>query len=395
MATPKQKADVRPISFVLHNTAAGGGTPTKIDLVIRPEDLTRPEPSRTVIHQTLGGAWLDSWGAGLPTVQISGTTGWGAGGRKDGLQEFQRLHETVFKRWHDEREAAIVRGFDPDKVKLIFADELDEFTWVVAPLNFVLRRNKARPLLSQYQISLGWIADGVIEKSAVDGELASLGDVMGVAKSQSQLERIRDTLANSLAKIQDFAASLKGSIGAVLGPIQQAVASFTALTATVLSYVNDVIATGMSVIQAVSNPLIEIAGNLSRAAANVVNAVSSVLSIPQRIKAEFSRVVSAFVNVFCVLSNGLGKRKFLPNYDDLYGASVCSSTAGGRPLSRYDTQNPFPELLPVQSGPVTVTGNAQASLARLMALDVTDRATTTTEQLQAEMISVTTGVLIV
>lgn len=391
MATPNQKADARPISFLFHNTSMGGEAPVKVDLVIRPEDLTRPDPSRTVIHQTLGGAWLDSWGAGLPSVQISGTTGWGGGGRKDGLEEFKRLHSTIFKRWHDERESAIRNGFDPDKVKLIFCDDLDEFTWVVAPLNFVLRRNKARPLLSQYQINLGWVSDGVADRKEAEAAIAAMAESMAISKPQGFLDKVKASLSNALGKIKAFAAKIKGAIGAVLGPIQRAVAAFTELTAAALGFVQDVIATGMSIVRAVTNPLIGIASNLCRAAANVTNIVQSILSIPQRLKAEFSRVASAFTNAFCVLKNAFGGRRPLPSYDDLYGASTCSSTAGGRPISRFDTDNPFPLLLPIETGIAKVTGAAAGAINRLASLDVIVN-TPQTSQIHSDMVVATTGV---
>jgi hypothetical protein len=92
-------------------------------------------------------------GVGLPTISLSGHTGWGAGTRPDGFQEFQDLYETVFAGWHDARQERS-NGTNPDDIKLIFADELDDFTWAVAPQSFVLKRNKSRPLLSTYQISM-------------------------------------------------------------------------------------------------------------------------------------------------------------------------------------------------------------------------------------------------
>lgn len=157
MPTPDQKADVRPISFTLQNQ--GGGGTISMDLVIRPEDLNRTEPSRLSTIQTLGGAWADNFGRGIGTVTIAGHTGWGQGGRPNGLGVFLALHDLVYTRWHAARAAAVDAGRDPDSVKLIFADALDEFVWVVAPQVFTLRRNKSRPLLSQYNIVLTWLAD--------------------------------------------------------------------------------------------------------------------------------------------------------------------------------------------------------------------------------------------
>jgi hypothetical protein len=331
----QQKSDVRPISFVLHNQAKGDA-PVKVDLVIRPEDLTRTEPSRITTHQTLGSAWADNFGPGVPTVTISGTTGWGAGGRPDGVQQFMLLHATVFQRWHAERAAAVNNGLDPDKVKLIFDDSLDVFTWVVTPQSFVLRRNKSRPLLSQYQIALSYLSDDVAETLDALSKLSVLGD---------NKDNALTSLEASIRTIEKFAKDISGAIGAVLGPVQSAFAEFTKLTATVLSTTQRLIKAGMSVVDSALVPLMNIAGNLSRAGANITRTYQSIVSIPDQINARFSRVAAAFNNAACLFENAFRKRKFISNYDDLYGASTCSSTAGGKQVSAYTTENPFPTLI--------------------------------------------------
>jgi hypothetical protein len=368
MATPNQKAEARPISFMFHNTATNDA-PVKVDLVIRPEDLTRPETSRAMVHQSLGGAWLDSWGEGVPSVQISGTTGWGQGDRKDGQAEFLNLHEQIFKRWHLERESAVKNGFSPDKVKLIFADELDDFIWVVAPMNFTLRRNKSRPLLSQYQINLSWLSDGVADLDAAKQAIADLAASTSLKKPLGFLDRVKASLAGALHTIKTFATMVKGKIGDFLGPIKQAFADFTSLTASVLEFVQGTISAGMGVVTELTGGLFNMATNLCRGASNVTNMFSSIMSIPDRIKSEFSRVSAAFTNAFCVLRNAFKGRRQLPNLDDLYGASTCSSTAGGRPISKYANENPFPVFMPVQQRAASISTSAASSVTSLVKLD--------------------------
>lgn len=382
MATPKQKADVRPISFLLHNLAVGTA-PIKIDLVIRPEDLTRSDQSRLMVHQTLGGAWADNFGAGVPSLQISGTTGWGAGGRKDGLEEFIRLHNTIFKSWHTERDAALKAGLDPDLVKLLFCDDLDRFTWVVAPQSFVLKRNRSRPLLSQYNINLSFMADGVADRKNAEDALKA---------AEGGKDSALDSLESALNTINDFVDSIKGAIGAILGPIQKAFAKFTAMTAKILGFVKGILKAGMGIVSAITGPLMNIAGNLSRAAANVCHAFQSVMSFPSKAKAAFSRVASAFTNAFCVLKNAFKKRKFLPNYDDLYGASTCSSTAGGKPVSRYNTENPFPVLMPIEDSRVSVSSSAAQSVSKLANMD-TVRSPMPTSQIHANLNTTNNGLV--
>lgn len=351
MSTPKQKAEDRPISFVLHNMATGT-PPLEVPLVIRPEDLSRQDVSRLAVTQTLGGAFADSFGPGVPSVQISGHTGWGAGNRKDGLQEFLNLYERVFHEWHRLRDEAIKANLDPDKVRLIFSDKLDEFTWVVAPQNFTLRRSRSRPLLAQYQINLIWVSGDVAETmSALDALKAEAAGA--AALKQNGL----DSLVNSLAKIEK---SIADKVTKVLGPIQSAVNKVTALTAQALNTVQGLVSGALQVPAAIAQQALQLATSLTKAATNVYQSVVSLVSLPMTAKAYFQQVASAFENAFCVLSNVLHPAEGLPNYDDLYGASNCSSTSGGAPMSVYDNLNPFNVYQPLPRGHVYVIENGTA-----------------------------------
>lgn len=364
MAPPSQKADKRPISFVLHDTSKGS-PPVEVGLVIRPEDLTRTDTSRLSTVQTLGGAWVDNFGPGLPTVQIAGHTGWGGGNRPDGIAEFQKLYDTVFARWHALRADAVKSGLDPDKVKLIFADGLDDFTWVVAPQNFILKRNRSRPLLSQYQINLTYVSDDVKET------MAALSDLKRLASGEGFIEVIArknglESLAASLKKVTE---AINGKITNFLGPVQREVDKLLRVTAKALRSVNSILQSATSVTETLTNGLIGITTSLTRAAANVAHMVHSIVALPNRVKAQFMRLASAMENAFCLLVNVFKPRRFLPNYSDLYGASMCSSTGGGRPISRYDTENPFPALYPARQPDATVSAQASNALSRIMSTD--------------------------
>jgi hypothetical protein len=359
MAAPSQKADQRPISFVLHDTASGA-PPVEVSLVIRPEDLTRTDQSRLTTTQTLGGAWADSFGKGIPALQIAGHTGWGSGDRPSGLDAFQRLHNSVFKGWHKSRDKAVAQGLDPDKVKLIFSDGLDDFTWVVAPQTFILKRNKSRPLLVQYQISMTWLAD-----SAAAGGAHSLGgmlaDMTGMGKDAGL-----SSLMSSINHIEDFA---KNGISSVLGPVQGVFDSMLGISASALRLTHSVVSGITSITGSAASGLFKMASTLTKAAANATAMVLGIVTMPQRIKAQFMRVASAFDNAFCLLGNIFKPRKFLPNYDDLYGSSNCSSTTGGSPLSRFDRENPFPIYVPQPPSVATVSPAAAAAMISLNAAD--------------------------
>ena len=358
MTTPLQKSSDRPISFVLHNMAMET-TPVEMKLVIRPEDLTRTDLSRLTTTQTLSGAWADNFGRGIPTIQLSGTTGWGSGDLPDGLKAFQALHELIFSQWHSQRAQALSIARDPDKVKLIFADYLDGFIYVVAPQNFVLRRNKSRPLLSQYQINLTWLSDDVAET------------MKAVAKASpgSMSATMENALDSFLKSIDDISNAITSGISSVLGEIKGVFDKLLDVTAKALKAVQRVIAAGMNIVNAVTSGLLGIAGSLTRAMANVTSMVRSVMSLPQVIMSKFQLLTAALENAFCILTNVFTSGKFLPNYNSLYGASNCSSTAGGSPISKYATENPFPVLFPLKTTAFEMPSASGPALGRLVNLD--------------------------
>lgn len=378
MATSNQKADVCPISFVLHNQATGE-TPVTVTLAIRPEDLNRKEPSRLAITQTLGGAWADNFGPGVGSLTITGHTGWGQGGRPNGQEHFERARDLVYVQWHAQRERARLSGLDPDLVKLIFADGLNKFEWVVAPVRFELKRNRSRPLLAQYAIELDWLGDLSPSDSAsplvLDGQQGSLG---------------MDSIGESIKVLGGFRTS---GIGALLGDLRVPFEALVTLTGDVLQKVQGITNGVIAPISSASAQLIAIAGDLSMAGANATHTVQAVLVLPDRAKAHLSRVSSAYANAFCVIRNIFKTRQFLPDYDDLYGASLCSSTAGGRPISRYNTESPFPALFPAEAAAASRSSSASQSLARLRSLDPV-LSPISASQLASDMAAISAGVVL-
>ncbi len=124
MRPPPQKN--RPIGFYLT-----GGTvpvPARINLPIRPEELTRAETSRIQVTQTLGGAWADSFGAGLTKISLAGHCGWRGAFFLPGEEVFHSLRSMVFQAWHDRRQAAAAAGQDPAQERLYYADTLNDIT---------------------------------------------------------------------------------------------------------------------------------------------------------------------------------------------------------------------------------------------------------------------------
>lgn len=177
MPPPSQR--LAPIGFA--------GTGGDYQFIIRPEELTRFEPSRLAVQQTLGGAWIDAFDRGIITIKISGTTGWrgasplGTGNVNitSGEEQFHLLRENSFISWHAQRAAIAAGGGDPNDVELIFIDTLNGYTDLVAPKSFTLRRSKTRPLLMMYSIEMLVLQDLATSTFGFDAGNTNFGFIFG------------------------------------------------------------------------------------------------------------------------------------------------------------------------------------------------------------------------
>lgn len=364
-APTSQKADVRPISFVLVDESRQIDiiSPKRVvTLYIRPEELTRIDPSRLTTTQTLGkNAFADDFGTGIPAINIQGHTGWHRSAdinANDGEARFLELKNQVYTEWHRRREEARKSGIDPEKIKLIFADALDSFAAVVAPISFTLRRSRARPLLLQYQIALTVIDENIDQAEFFDGVN---GRALGAADLQiSGL----DSLLGSINKITDFLRDIETTVDrAIVAPV----ADFMRKTNQVYLAVNNAIRAG----DGVADSLITVARLSSQAGLNIFRTLAAVVGIPSLTRVRLMQIAGAYSNVFCVLRNAINQQLFFEDYSPLFGASTCSSTAGGRPPSPLSGVNPFYLVDPTPvTPPVQVSFAAHNSMVQLASNDV-------------------------
>lgn len=120
----------------------------------RPEEVTYTHPTRSTVHQTLGGGWVDDFGPGLVDINISGHTGWRGSFGVPGEVMAYNLRNACNQLYHDLRRERALSGKNPDDVEMIFVDTLNVCAYVVYPTSFQLRRNRHRPLLYMYQMRL-------------------------------------------------------------------------------------------------------------------------------------------------------------------------------------------------------------------------------------------------
>lgn len=354
-----QRAGVRPISFLLQNGKEFGAPVT---LKIRPTDLTKTEPSRVTLHQTLGRdvqGWSDNFGAGLPTVVISGHTGWRSGGQSgmDGAAAFEQLNNLVMRDYHASKQRAIDSGIDPATVKLLFIDMLDDFAWNVSPTSFVLRRSRSQPLLFNYNMTMQAIS------TEIDNPLKVAPLSMSVAAGVKALGGLVDKLESMSAMVQGWVLDAIALKDRLLAPLASAVKRFYDMSMRIFNAVNNAVSSVKSFISSTANSLIKIASDIAGVGINIFRTISSIMSLPGYLKSALMRVAGAFNEALCILRNSLKPRKIFEDYDGIYGASNCSSTSGGRQNSAYTNMNAF-SLMQTNS-PVIANNDAINNISEL------------------------------
>ena len=377
-----QKAGDRPISFVLDDQTALGGSPVSLDLVIRPEDLTRTDPSRINVQQTLGGAWADSFGPGVPMININGHTGWRRtdGDSNDGQERFVALKEQVFDNWHASRKAAVQAGQDPNGVQLVFSDALDGFAVVVAPMNFALRRSRSRPLLLQYSIQMAVLDQNVDQL----GYLQFGGGFLDADVTQSLG---LDSLTASINEITGYINQVHTFVDRTLvAPVK----AFMNQTARLYNAVTGAVSAASNTV----GSLISVATLSARAGMNLFRTMATVASLPTFARSMLMQVAGSYSNAFCVLRNALHQRLTYPDYSSLYGSSNCSSTSGGRPISMLAGVNPFYQIVPSTGAlPVTLSTSGNTAMATLANSDPV-LAPMTTSDLSSALRDVNSGLAV-
>lgn len=355
-ATTNQKADAAPIGFRLEPLSGG---PVSLNLPIRPEDLSYNQPALQTAVQTLDGAFVDDFGEGIETIQIAGHTGWGQGNRPDGVEQFRRLHDLVWVRWHNERRLALEQGQDPAGVRLLFVDALNDATRVVVPGLFSLKRNRSSPLLIRYQINMTVLSANITPQQTDPLSIGSSSSPFGVLSGLASLK-------SSMSGIASAAANVRGLVDA---SIVQPVQAFMGVTHDVMSGVTGLVDGVKGVVSAEAAQLAGVGADLALAGRNVFHAYNAVANLPDFARAEISAVAANYQNAYCILKNAFRKLDEYPDYSGLYGAFNCSSTIGGAGLSAYLSTNPWETLAPGVRSVAAITPDARTQLDALKRVD--------------------------
>lgn len=163
MATPRLPATSPPppdqqtgeVRLRLESAQAPGqapgvdATPLEYVFPINPRQFVLAEPARQQVTLTLGGAYQDHFGPGLPTFSLSGTTGWrGHKGHPDGVAAYRALRD--FYRQY----LARCGSGDPALVRCTLTVAVPEGLghYRVSLDRFQTSRSVAEPLLFLYEL---------------------------------------------------------------------------------------------------------------------------------------------------------------------------------------------------------------------------------------------------
>jgi hypothetical protein len=162
-----------------------GKTEVRHTLLLNPQSLAQNEQARSSVTQTLGGAYVTDFGAALPTVSISGTTGYrqrhnGDGELRDGYEEFMHFRNEIYRKF--------IQTNDPD-YELFWYNWEDEEYWAIQPTSFRLQRSVSEPLLYRYEFNFTCIGKAnvfvyngkVVPTEAVD--IIKIGKIIATAMS--------------------------------------------------------------------------------------------------------------------------------------------------------------------------------------------------------------------
>ena len=118
--------------------------------LLNPETYEQTEPSRINITHTKLGAYIESFGAGIVEISLSGVTGFknGTNSAESGYNQFKNLRDLIKSVYDNVTDGKEITDF------LNFYNFTDNEYYVTFPSKFQLSRSKSQPLLYKYSIHL-------------------------------------------------------------------------------------------------------------------------------------------------------------------------------------------------------------------------------------------------
>ena len=134
---------------------------------LNPESYTQVENGKVTVTRTKGGAFLETFGADVPEITISGTTGFknGTDNPESGYLKFKELRDLIKAHYDNITDGSTMSDSD----LVYFYNYTDNEYYKTVPDKFELSRSKSQPNLYKYTIHLYCV--GRIGESATSNGL--------------------------------------------------------------------------------------------------------------------------------------------------------------------------------------------------------------------------------
>ena len=119
---------------------------------LNPDTYVQTENGKVTVTKTKGGAFVEMFGADIPEIEISGTTGFknGTGDPDNGYRKFKELRDLIKSVYDNITDGSSVS----DSNLLWFYNYTDNEYYKTIPDKFELSRSKSQPHLYKYTIHL-------------------------------------------------------------------------------------------------------------------------------------------------------------------------------------------------------------------------------------------------
>lgn len=332
--SPSHKQGHKSVQFELYENGRFAGVPSAtLVLPINPEELSYDRMERVNVVQTLGAPFVDDFGVGLPRLRLSGVTGWKTlPNGMDGHAAFQHLHRKIMDAYFKVRTRKLNGGQDPDSVRLVVVNNVDGTAFDVVPGEFHLRRNRTRPLLYQYDLTMT-VAEDLNQLSQQVAPDALSIRVWDAERIVARFEVLEDVLDAALNNLDDAIGPTPGGLMAAL---RKFVADVKAFITTVKAIGGRVASLSKMAFEVIATA----AAILDRGLSAVKSAQWFVATLTLPILVAINDVYSAINEIKCHFSQGVAAA-FLPDFSKIYGVNDCASTRGVVPGSLAQTAGAF------------------------------------------------------
>ncbi len=337
--------------------------------LVNPETVNYDFPSRSTVIQTLGGAVIDTFGLGIPTITLTGTTGWNRRDiQTDGFSAFKALYE--FYRFYQNELVNPRFPSENDQITAIFNDGPSDLEFQVHLQDLKFPRSKQRPLLFPFTLSMRVmdIDSGLLSRST------KTFDEYAAFFTNSQFRSL----------LEARAAEVKAQLEALnLNTTPSGFQQIAQVGSDILDTVDNLVSIGedsLGLVQDSANFITERLRRVSRSVVGVSRILQTAQNLPSNIATQFISAINvsilAFNDIECLLQDFDNSRALRPKTRLLTGGNSCSTILGASApsITALQGENSFENLSSGGAPPeildsVSLTGAAVDSLILLESVD--------------------------